>query len=149
MRFSLTNPPGAPSPPPPPAGAAGPAGASAAGLAPAAAGAGRRGKKAVAAGRDRRRGRRRGRLPGRRRPGLGRPLKAGNVFAGADVEVITYPVRPANLPVTVVERGSLESSKNEDAYCQVEGQTTIIIDRPRGDARSRRASSSASWTPRP
>jgi HlyD family secretion protein len=36
------------------------------------------------------------------------------------------------LPITVVEKGSLESSKNEDAYCLVEGQTTIIMIKPEG-----------------
>ncbi len=41
-------------------------------------------------------------------------------------------VRPANLPVIVTERGSLESSKNEDVYCKVEGQTTIITIVPEG-----------------
>lgn len=64
--------------------------------------------------------------------GLGKVLKAGNVFAPAGIEVITYAVKPANLPVVVSERGSLESSKNEDAYCQVEGQTTIIMIVPEG-----------------
>ena len=32
----------------------------------------------------------------------------------------------------MVEKGSLESSKNEDAYCLVEGQTTIIMIKPEG-----------------
>ena len=36
------------------------------------------------------------------------------------------------LPITVVEKGSLESSKNQDAYCHVEGQTTIITIKPEG-----------------
>jgi len=58
--------------------------------------------------------------------GVGK-ARLGNLFASPSVDVITYPVRFANLPVVVSERGSLESSKNEDAYCQVEGQTTIIM----------------------
>ena len=53
--------------------------------------------------------------------------RLGSLFAGPSLNVITYPVRYANLPVVVSERGSLESSKNEDAYCKVEGQTTIIM----------------------
>ena len=32
----------------------------------------------------------------------------------------------------MVEKGSLESSENKDAYCQVEGQTTIIMIKPEG-----------------
>jgi len=59
-----------------------------------------------------------------------KPLTA--MFAGTTAEVITYPVRPANLPVTVVERGSLESASNKDVYCQVEGSTTIIMIVPEG-----------------
>jgi HlyD family secretion protein len=57
-------------------------------------------------------------------PGLGQTL--AGFFKPAKIDVISYEVRAANLPVTVVERGSLESSKNEDVFCQVEGQTTII-----------------------
>lgn len=66
-------------------------------------------------------------------PGVRKPL--ASVFAGfADpsVGVVTYQVRRANLPVTVSERGNLESSENKDAYCQVEGQTTIIMIVPEG-----------------
>ena len=37
-----------------------------------------------------------------------------------------------SLPITVVEKGSLESSENKDAYCLVEGQTTIIMIMPEG-----------------
>ena len=46
--------------------------------------------------------------------------------------MLTFPVKLANLPVTVVEYGNLESSQNEDVYCQVEGQTTIISIIPEG-----------------
>ena len=41
-------------------------------------------------------------------------------------------VKPGTLRVTVVERGSLESSHNEDVICEVEGQTTIITILPEG-----------------
>src|SRR5207253_2774123 len=57
-------------------------------------------------------------------PGMSKPIKS--FFASANTDVITYEVRSGPLPITVVERGSLESSKNQDVYCQVEGQTTII-----------------------
>jgi multidrug efflux pump subunit AcrA (membrane-fusion protein) len=57
----------------------------------------------------------------------------GSLLPGTGIpDVITYEVKPARLPVTVVERGSLESSQNEDVYCQVEGQTTIIMIVPEG-----------------
>lgn len=60
-------------------------------------------------------------------PGLGKPFRPWSAFfASRASDVITYPVKSASLPVVVNEKGSLESSKNEDAYCQVEGQTTII-----------------------
>ncbi len=54
------------------------------------------------------------------------------LFAAPTAEVIAYEVKPASLPVTVVERGSLESAENKDVYCQVEGQTTIISILPEG-----------------
>ena len=41
---------------------------------------------------------------------------------------------PGKLRVTAIERGVLESSENRDAYCLVEGQTTIIYLRPEGSA---------------
>ena len=46
----------------------------------------------------------------------------------------TFAVKPGKLNVTVVEKGSLESARNEDAYCLVEGQTTIILIKPEGSA---------------
>ena len=79
-------------------------------------------------------------------PGMSKPLTG--LFASSRTDVINFEVRRANLPVTVVERGSLESSKNQDVICEVEGQTTIIIDPPRGDRTSPRGSSSASSTRR-
>lgn len=61
-------------------------------------------------------------------PGVGakfEPLR--KMFAGSAIDmIIPYKVQPANLPVTVNERGNLESSENDDVYCKVEGQTTII-----------------------
>ena len=59
-------------------------------------------------------------------PGMSKPIKS--FFASANTDVITYEVRSGPLPITVVERGSLESSKNQDVYNQVEGQTTIMIE---------------------
>ncbi len=43
-----------------------------------------------------------------------------------------YEVKPGKLRVTVVDRGSLESSGNSDVYCNVEGRTTIIKIMPEG-----------------
>ena len=66
-------------------------------------------------------------------PGLNKsfkPLTA--LFASPLADVITYDVRLSNLPVTVIDKGILESSNNEDVYCQVEGQTTIISIIPEG-----------------
>jgi RND family efflux transporter MFP subunit len=48
------------------------------------------------------------------------------LFAASKVDVIRYKVARATLPVTVVERGTLESSSNQDAINEVEGMTTII-----------------------
>ncbi len=61
-------------------------------------------------------------------PGFSKQLKPlTSMFSGPTIEVIGFPVKTANLPVTVSERGALESSSNDDAYCLVEGQTTIIM----------------------
>ena len=54
------------------------------------------------------------------------------LFGPGKTDVITTIVHKGPLPITVVEKGSLESSKNEDAYCLVEGQTTIIMIKPEG-----------------
>ena len=43
-----------------------------------------------------------------------------------------FHVKPGKFSVTVLERGSLESSDNHDAYCLVEGTTTIIKILPEG-----------------
>jgi RND family efflux transporter MFP subunit len=63
-------------------------------------------------------------------PGMSKPLTG--LFAASRADVINFEVRRANLPVTVVERGSLESSHNEDVVCEVEGSTTIIFILPEG-----------------
>ena len=129
MNFSLTNPSEAAVA----AAAARDAGPARSCSGPARAGAAsRRGGKA--AGRRSRRGRRR-RRAGRLRsasPAWASRSRLATCSPAPALEVITYQVKPANLPVTVSERGSLESSKNEDAYCQVEGQTTIIMIVPEG-----------------
>jgi HlyD family secretion protein len=63
-------------------------------------------------------------------PGLSKPLSG--LLSSKAVEIVAYEVKPASLPVTVVERGSLESANNEDVYCEVEGTTTIISIVPEG-----------------
>jgi len=63
-------------------------------------------------------------------PGMSKPLTS--LFAASRSDVINFEVRRANLPVTVVERGTLESSHNEDVVCEVEGQTNIITILPEG-----------------
>src|SRR3954447_13910671 len=57
-------------------------------------------------------------------PGMSKPIRG--FFKPADMEIIPYEVKLAVLPITVTEKGSLESSKNQDVLCQVEGSTTII-----------------------
>jgi HlyD family secretion protein len=61
---------------------------------------------------------------------MSKPIKG--LFGPGKTDVITTIVHKGPLPITVVEKGSLESSKNEDAYCLVEGQTTIIMIKPEG-----------------
>jgi RND family efflux transporter MFP subunit len=41
----------------------------------------------------------------------------------ADSDLVLYEVKRQDLPISVVERGSLESSKNEDLLCEVEART--------------------------
>ena len=66
-------------------------------------------------------------------PGLKKSFKPlSGLFASPVADVITFEVKKGNLPVTVVDKGILESSNNEDVYCQVEGQTTIISIIPEG-----------------
>jgi HlyD family secretion protein len=63
-------------------------------------------------------------------PGMSKPVKSW--FAGAGTGVITFTVKAGPLPISVEERGSLESSQNVDVYCNVEGGTTIIKIVPEG-----------------
>ncbi len=63
-------------------------------------------------------------------PSMSKPIKG--LFAGESTRVLTYQVRPVELPIAVEERGSLESSQNVDVYCLVEGGTTIIRIEPEG-----------------
>jgi multidrug efflux pump subunit AcrA (membrane-fusion protein) len=63
-------------------------------------------------------------------PGMSKPVK--RLFASSATDVITTEVRSGALPITVTEKGTLESSKNQDAFCKVEGQTTIIEIKPEG-----------------
>ncbi|QEH33126.1 Cobalt-zinc-cadmium resistance protein CzcB [Aquisphaera giovannonii] len=48
------------------------------------------------------------------------------------MDVIPFEVKTGVLPITVADKGSLESSKNQDVLCQVEGSTTIISIVPEG-----------------
>ncbi|MFM7319029.1 MAG: efflux RND transporter periplasmic adaptor subunit [bacterium] len=48
------------------------------------------------------------------------------------VDVVSYKVNKGRLAITVKERGNLESSRNEDVMCEVEGSTTIIKILPEG-----------------
>jgi HlyD family secretion protein len=63
-------------------------------------------------------------------PAVSKPLKS--FFITSTSDVITYPVRLGPLPISVVERGSLESSSNQDVYSNVEGSVTIIKITPEG-----------------
>jgi HlyD family secretion protein len=58
-------------------------------------------------------------------PGLSKPIRG--FFSTPDLDIVTYEVKPAALPITVSDKGSLESSKNQDVLSQVEGSTTIIM----------------------
>ena len=57
-------------------------------------------------------------------PGLSKPIRG--FFSTPDLDIVPYEVKPATLPITVSDKGTLESSKNQDVLCQVEGSTTII-----------------------
>ena len=61
---------------------------------------------------------------------LGKQVKA--FFATKDTSVIRYNVTKASIPVTVVERGQLESSRNLDVQSEVEGTPQIIDIKPEG-----------------
>jgi multidrug efflux pump subunit AcrA (membrane-fusion protein) len=63
-------------------------------------------------------------------PGMTRPIK--KFFVGSSNDVIVTTVRSGTLDIMVTEKGALESSKNQDAYCAVEGTPTIIMILPEG-----------------
>ena len=63
-------------------------------------------------------------------PGLSKPIRG--FFRTPDTDIVPYEVKLAALPITVSDKGSLESSKNQDSLCQVEGSTTIISIVPEG-----------------
>jgi HlyD family secretion protein len=63
-------------------------------------------------------------------PGLSKPIRG--LFKSTDLDIIPFEVKLATLPITVNEKGALESSKNQDVQCLVEGQTTIISILPEG-----------------
>ena len=61
-----------------------------------------------------------------------RPKASATVPRADDVPV--HVTLPGKLRVTAVEKGVVESSSNYDAYCLVEGQTTLIKILPEGSA---------------
>jgi len=63
-------------------------------------------------------------------PGMSKPIRG--LFKTTSLEIIPHEIRVGALPITVTEKGALESAKNDDVYCQVEGQTTIISIIPEG-----------------
>src|SRR5271157_4595064 len=63
-------------------------------------------------------------------PGLSTPIRG--FFTTTDLDIIPYEVKPAALPITVTDKGALESSRNQDVLCQVEGSTAIISILPEG-----------------
>jgi HlyD family secretion protein len=63
-------------------------------------------------------------------PGVSKSVQG--LFAASKANVLTFKVSRGKLPVTVKERGNLESSQNEDVHCEVEGQTSIISILPEG-----------------
>ena len=62
--------------------------------------------------------------------GTGKTMRS--LFASSDTGTITYTVKRAKLPVTIKEKGNLESSSNEDVFNEVEGQVMIIMILPEG-----------------
>jgi RND family efflux transporter MFP subunit len=65
-------------------------------------------------------------------PGLGTSLGLSRFFGPAKSDVLYAKAIRGRLPVTVVDRGTLESSSNMDAINEVEGSTTIIKILPEG-----------------
>jgi HlyD family secretion protein len=54
------------------------------------------------------------------------PLQAGKMVNTRADEPLTFRVMPGSLAVTIVEPGMLESARNQDVLCMIEGGTTII-----------------------
>ncbi len=63
-------------------------------------------------------------------PGLDTSFKS--FLGSSDSNLLLYKVEKTRLPVTVVERGTLESANNKDVVNEVEGMTTIIFILPEG-----------------
>lgn len=63
-------------------------------------------------------------------PGMSKPIRG--LFGSPDMGIVPFEVKLGALPITVTEKGALESSRNQDVMCQVEGQTTIISIVPEG-----------------
>ena len=62
--------------------------------------------------------------------GMTKPIK--EMFVSPNADIVTQTVRLGELRISVVEKGTLESSKNQDAFCNVEGGTSIIMIKPEG-----------------
>jgi RND family efflux transporter MFP subunit len=64
-------------------------------------------------------------------PSLNKPIR--ELFAASTREIlVSPPLKKGTLVVTINEKGNLESAKNEDVVCEVEGTTTIIMIKPEG-----------------
>ncbi len=64
-------------------------------------------------------------------PSLNKPFR--ELFAASTREIlVSPPLKKGTLVVTINEKGNLESAKNEDVLCEVEGSTTIIMIKPEG-----------------
>ncbi len=64
-------------------------------------------------------------------PSLNKPIR--ELFATSTREIlVSPPLKKGTLVVTINEKGNLESAKNEDVLCEVEGSTTIIMIKPEG-----------------
>jgi HlyD family secretion protein len=62
--------------------------------------------------------------------GMSKPFK--EMFASPNNDVVLQAVRLGELQINIIEKGTLESSKNQDAFCNVEGGTGIISIKPEG-----------------
>jgi multidrug efflux pump subunit AcrA (membrane-fusion protein) len=63
-------------------------------------------------------------------PGLSKPIRG--LFKGPELDIVPFEVKSGVLPITVTDKGALESSRNQDVLCLVEGSTTIISIVPEG-----------------